>query len=360
MKSLNVGLQLAAKFFALLAAMVFSCTVAAASNPNSDLAISAPVGQDAGIARAFYYGNTTVVEFTNYPMYFSVEDEQGNQITNFKRDGKFARIPGRKTFLAASVDGTPVTMKVPMPERPAVKAKANMPGMDFSYDLSGDAEAMPLRIFDDGRTTYFQFKKDSDVPITFAELGGKATVLKLSSDPSNQTRTFDGLQPSFQFVLGQYTAIARYTGIKSRKPQDMVTVITEDKDGRTAKVEQLKAQATAKEPVQTSLPSPSATKVATIDVSTTPPAKVEQTWSLTGGHTVLQDLKTWADKAGWKVIWNLAKDWTVPANTSYSGDFPKAAGDVIQTLAANGALIRAQFYEGNKTLVVSGHGVAAQ
>lgn len=360
MKNLKLGVQLVAKLLTLFLVLAFSGSAMAVANPNSDLAISAPVGQDPGISRVFYYGNTTVVEFSNYPMYFSVEDEQGNQITNFKRDGKFARIPGRRTFLAASVDGTPVTLKLIVPERPVVKVKATMPGMDFAYELSGDPEAMPLRIFDDGRTTYFQFKKDSDMPITFSEVGGKATVLKLQTDPSNPTRTFDGLQPSYQFVLGQYAASARYTGKKSRKPQDLVTVITEDKDGRTAKVEQLKGQVLSKDLVPTPLPSAAATSVALIDVAKTPPTKIEQTWSLTGGHTVLQDLKAWADKAGWKVIWNMSKDWTVPANTSYTGDFSTAAGQVIQTLAANGALIRVQFYEGNKTMVVSGHGVAAQ
>lgn len=81
------------------------------------------------------------------------------------------------------------------------------------------------------------------------------------------------------------------------------------------------------------------------------------TWTLTAGHTIGYDLQTWAEKANWKVVWNLQKDWTVPASTIFSGEFQGAATDVIKTLAANGALIHAQFFEGNKTMVVTGPGV---
>ena len=91
-----------------------------------------------------------------------------------------------------------------------------------------------------------------------------------------------------------------------------------------------------------------------------PALHITPAWTLTAGKTIGQELQAWGVKAGWKVIWNLPKDWTIPATTSFSGDFPAAAGDVITTLAANGALIRAQFFEGNKTLVVIGPGITTQ
>lgn len=83
-------------------------------------------------------------------------------------------------------------------------------------------------------------------------------------------------------------------------------------------------------------------------------------WTLTAGKSIGQELTTWADKAGWKVIWNLPNDWTIPADTTYEGEFSDAAAKVIETLAGNGALIRSQFYEGNKTMVINGPGVPAQ
>lgn len=91
-----------------------------------------------------------------------------------------------------------------------------------------------------------------------------------------------------------------------------------------------------------------------------PIKKTEPVWTLAAGRTVGQELQAWGDKAGWKVIWSMPKDWSVPASTSFSGDFPTVAADVIKTLAANGALVRAQFFEGNNTMVVTGPGVAAQ
>lgn len=83
-------------------------------------------------------------------------------------------------------------------------------------------------------------------------------------------------------------------------------------------------------------------------------------WTLTAGHTVGKDLQEWAVKAGWRVVWNLPKDWSIPASTTFHGNFKEAASSVIKNLAANGALIRAQFYDGNNTLVVNGPGAASQ
>lgn len=82
--------------------------------------------------------------------------------------------------------------------------------------------------------------------------------------------------------------------------------------------------------------------------------KIDNVWTLTAGDTAKKDLEVWAEKAGWRVVWNLSKDWTVPASTVFTGTFEGAAADVIKTLASNGALIHAQFFEGNKTLVITG------
>lgn len=97
-----------------------------------------------------------------------------------------------------------------------------------------------------------------------------------------------------------------------------------------------------------------------IEVTVPPPAPKVPTWTLKEGHTIGKEIQSWATDAGWKVVWNLSKDWSVPAQTTFTGDFKSAATEVIKTLAANGVLIRAQFYDGNKTMVVSGPGVAEQ
>jgi hypothetical protein len=83
-------------------------------------------------------------------------------------------------------------------------------------------------------------------------------------------------------------------------------------------------------------------------------------WTLAAGHTVGKELQAWGEKAGWKVVWNMPKDWVVPSSTVFRGDFKAVASGVIKNLADNGAIIHAQFFDGNNTLVVSGPGVASQ
>lgn len=83
------------------------------------------------------------------------------------------------------------------------------------------------------------------------------------------------------------------------------------------------------------------------------PIDVEH-WRLNAGRLVRQELTEWGSKSGWHVLWHLQRDWTIPADTEFSGDFKEAASAVIRTLAENGLVIRGQFYDGNRTLVVSG------
>ncbi len=90
------------------------------------------------------------------------------------------------------------------------------------------------------------------------------------------------------------------------------------------------------------------------------PLPIQQVWTLIAGDTVGQNLNSWADKAGWKVQWNLPKDIVVPNAASFTGSFADAAQSVIETLAGNGALIRARIWEDNKMVVVFGPGAAQQ
>ena len=83
-------------------------------------------------------------------------------------------------------------------------------------------------------------------------------------------------------------------------------------------------------------------------------------WILKAGNSIGQELKNWGTQSGWNVIWNLPRDVIVPSTTEFVGEFKTAATNVIETLATNGVLINAKFYEGNKTLVINGPGVIQQ
>lgn len=95
-----------------------------------------------------------------------------------------------------------------------------------------------------------------------------------------------------------------------------------------------------------------------VSVATPPPAL--QTWSLHEGQAIGEELKKWGKKAGWSVVWDRPKDISSAANATFTGDFKKVADEVIKTLAANGVLIRAKFFDGNATMVISGPGVTEQ
>ncbi|AMR78031.1 TcpQ domain-containing protein [Cupriavidus nantongensis] len=116
-------------------------------------------------------------------------------------------------------------------------------------------------------------------------------------------------------------------------------------------------------PVTSAQPAPTNALAVPVAATTNPnaaPLPIQQVWTLTAGDTVGQNLSAWAEKVDWKVQWNLPKDIVVPNAASFTGSFADAAQSVIETLAANGALIRARIWEDNKTIVVFGPGVAQQ
>ena len=82
-----------------------------------------------------------------------------------------------------------------------------------------------------------------------------------------------------------------------------------------------------------------------------------QVWKLKQGETIRSELSKWAGDSGWALVWQLDKDWVVPADSVFTGAFDSASANVIETLASNGVLIHANFYTANKTLVVNGPGV---
>lgn len=89
---------------------------------------------------------------------------------------------------------------------------------------------------------------------------------------------------------------------------------------------------------------------------------IQRMWVLEPGLPMKENLEKWAKAASpvWHVIWQVPKDWLVPAPTAFPGEFPDAATAAIQTLAENGALIKAHISEGNNTIRVFGPGVAQQ
>ena len=83
-------------------------------------------------------------------------------------------------------------------------------------------------------------------------------------------------------------------------------------------------------------------------------------WQLKKGETIRSELTKWAKDSDWSLVWQFDKDWVIPSNSEFTGNFDVAAAKVIETLSSNGILIHANFFSANKTLVITGPGVTPQ
>ena len=77
---------------------------------------------------------------------------------------------------------------------------------------------------------------------------------------------------------------------------------------------------------------------------------------LTAGRAVGLQLQRIGAARGWTVLWKAPHDWIVPAATTFKGPFASAAQQIVETLAGNGADVRADVYASNKTIVVHAAG----
>jgi hypothetical protein len=229
-----------------------------------------------------------------------------------------------------------------------------------------------LCAFDDGQNTILQFENRDGMPVrlydpegheiigvrrvgsyhvlpqlystVFARVGGKeAAIVRNTLDGKTVSKAGDRAPETSTFAV---VPGAERSGNDAVKDRNVATNV------EPANVNRATANAQTAD-ARTSV----AAKVVVPSVPTPAPAPLPK-WTLTAGRTIGQELQNWGTKAGWKVIWTMQKDWAVPASTVFTGEFKTAASDVINNLASNGALIRAQFYDGNRTLVIGGPGVA--
>lgn len=123
------------------------------------------------------------------------------------------------------------------------------------------------------------------------------------------------------------------------------------------------AAASAAAPIPTTTASAAASTPATVaSAAASAPAMVasaatpEPAWHIERGQSISQALAAWATRAGWVLQWEPSSDWLAPQATVFRGDFMPAAKALIEVMAAEGADIRATFYQGNKTLVIRAGG----
>lgn len=298
---------------------------------TNDFNISSTAGHS-GVVRAFFYNQTTVIEFESYPLYFSVVDSSGVEIP-FQREGKFARLRGRHEEFSASVDGKKVQFSVPKPEASA-KAKIVLPGLDFAYELSGDARVTPSQIFDDGERTYLQFSATQDVPAVFVASPAGMRIVPLS--PEAPYMVAKEVNREYIFVLGASKAKATYSGSSART---FTPALVPSKGvSATSANQQLPTHRKVDEGEKTGVP-PQLVEAPSVTVAETPATKSDiqpvppvQIWEVQASDVRLATtLDRWAKKAGYRLQWDAVQHVLISATTSFSGTFEEAVQKVLST-----------------------------
>lgn len=83
-----------------------------------------------------------------------------------------------------------------------------------------------------------------------------------------------------------------------------------------------------------------------------PARSIQEQWTATDGASLSTTLTGWAQRAGWTVVWETDDDFRLAAGATLDGDFPTAAGGLIEAFSPARPRLRAIFYAGNRVLRV--------
>lgn len=75
-------------------------------------------------------------------------------------------------------------------------------------------------------------------------------------------------------------------------------------------------------------------------------------WLAEEGATLKGLLSEWSERAGWRLVWNSNRNYTLGAGAMFRGRFADVASALIRTFARAQPAPMATFYKGNRVLVV--------
>ena len=64
-------------------------------------------------------------------------------------------------------------------------------------------------------------------------------------------------------------------------------------------------------------------------------------------------LLEWGEVAGWRVVWNMDRDYALEAGAVFRGRFIDVASALLRSFARAMPAPKGTFYKGNKVLVIS-------
>ena len=76
-------------------------------------------------------------------------------------------------------------------------------------------------------------------------------------------------------------------------------------------------------------------------------------WVAAEGTTLRSLLLEWGDRVGWRVVWNMDRDYTLEAGAVFRGRFVDVAAALLRSFARATPAPKGTFYKGNKVLVIS-------
>ncbi len=90
-------------------------------------------------------------------------------------------------------------------------------------------------------------------------------------------------------------------------------------------------------------------------------ARIEETkkydevkdWIAPEGSTLRGLLTEWGDLSGWRVVWNMDRDYTLEAGAVFRGRFVDVSAALLRSFARARPAPKGVFYKGNKVLVIS-------
>lgn len=79
---------------------------------------------------------------------------------------------------------------------------------------------------------------------------------------------------------------------------------------------------------------------------------ITDVWTANENATLSDTLAGWAERDGWKLIWEPETDFRLAAGGQFEGEFQDAAQHLIEAFGRARPRLRATFYGGNKVLRV--------
>lgn len=218
---------------------------------------------------------------------------------------------------------------------------------DFSYRVSGDRRVAPVQVFDDGRSTYVQFKTGQTVPAIFTiDQQGERLASYTATSPYV---VISGTAKELVMRIGGVSATVQYEGAPRRNPQFAAAPADDDLDMAA--------------PIAASRAFPvTGAAMATRTVAARAPASPARP---IGGSLVfdaaLADqnmrkvLSRWARMAGWAFE---AEHWTVDVDiplagaASFGADFKGSVRALLASTELSSRPLQPCFYSNNVMRVV--------